>query len=105
MKYSWIVQPEQDQSTGRWGATWRTDEMGAEGAPVYSGHVGAVYDTAAAARGHAAMWIARMEDAQQPALVVAPLEEQWQPTADELADALAAHRSTFRGGPGITLGA
>lgn len=102
MRHTWFVQPyEQD---GKWGARWRTDETGAEGGPVYAATVSASFPTAAAARGHAAMAIARYEDALAAPEPNVPEEESWTPTAAELEQALAAHRSMFGAGNGVTLG-
>ena len=103
MRYEWFVQPY--ELDGKWGARWRTTEESlATGGPVYEATVSASFLTAAAARGHAAMAIARYEQALATPEANVPEEESWSPTAAELEQALAAHHSMFGAGNGVTLG-
>lgn len=103
MRYTWTVSPfEQD---GKWGADWRTSELGAEGAPVYTGHVDAIFSEMTDARGHAAMHVARLEASFTPAPITVPTDATLVLTDDHLAEALAAHQARFTGGDGVTLGA
>jgi hypothetical protein len=105
MMYTWAVTVLHDEQTGLFGARWVTAQVGAEGQPVVSAAVNPTFREASDARGHAAMWIARYEDAvASPALaVVDDGDGPWTPTDVELVEALAAHRGRFAGGD-VTLG-